>query len=93
MLQVIAADIVKLLNANRFFTPLLIHGFSVGGYLWSEVLVHIEANKSTNQHIADKIIGQIWDSAADLTEIPNGLSYAVFPNNKVLRSTFRSYVT
>lgn len=93
MLQVIAADIIKLLDSNRFFSPILIHGFSVGGYLWSEVLVKTYANRSANQHIADRIIGQIWDSAADLTEIPNGFSYAVFPNHKVPQAILRSYVT
>ena len=70
----------------------VLHGFSVGGYLWGECLVKLdqdEAGKAT----LEKIKGQIWDSAADITEIPVGVPHAVLPKNPTLQGALRSYIT
>lgn len=68
------------------------HGFSVGAYLWSEVLVRMAAEKSLYQPVIDRIVGQVFDSAADITELVIGVPVAVFPNNKVMQNALRSYL-
>lgn len=83
---------LKFLDLNRTYTPIVIHGFSVGGYVWGEVLAKIVQEQPKYQHIIDKTVGQIWDSAADITEIPVGFPMAVFPNNHVLQTAFRQYI-
>lgn len=88
----VASDILKFLEANKSYAPLLLHGFSVGGYLWAEVLVKIAQDQERYKHIVDRTAGQIWDSAADITEIPIGFPSAVFPKNPVLEKTFRQYI-
>ncbi|XP_062560468.1 transmembrane protein 53-A-like [Armigeres subalbatus] len=90
--QAVASDIVKFLRNNDLDQGVLLHGFSIGGYLWGECLVKIH-EVEPNKVILDKIKGQIWDSAADITEIPVGVPYAVLPNNPTLQTALRSYIT
>ena len=87
-----AGDILKFLHLNDSYSPLLVHGFSIGGYIWGEVMVRMSSEKVKYQALIDRVIGQIWDSAADVSEIPIGLPIAVFPNNTVMQNTLRSYI-
>ncbi|EAT39479.1 AAEL008742-PA [Aedes aegypti] len=90
--QAVACDIVKFLKNNDLERGVVLHGFSVGGYLWGECLVKIHENES-NKGIFNKIKGQIWDSAADITEIPVGVPHAVLPKNPTLQNVLRGYIT
>ncbi|XP_063923483.1 transmembrane protein 53-A [Zophobas morio] len=90
--QVVASDILKFLESNKSYSPIVIHGFSIGGYLWSEALVQIAAEEHRYSDIMDRIVGQVWDSLADITEIPEGFPFAIFPRNKMLQSTLRQYI-
>lgn len=90
--QVVAKDLLRFLDVNASYSPLVLHGFSVGAYLWGEVLVNISSEKQRYDNLVNRIVGQVWDSAADITEIPIGLPVAVFPRNKVLQNTMRQYV-
>lgn len=45
---------------------------TVGGYMWGECLVHMARDQERYSSILNRISGQIWDSAADITEIPVG---------------------
>lgn len=90
--QAVADDIINFLKYNDLTGGVVIHGFSVGGYLWGECLVKLNQNE-TDKLVLKKIKGQIWDSAADITEIPVGVPHAVLPKNPMLQSTLRSYLT
>ncbi|KAF5284582.1 hypothetical protein FQR65_LT02408 [Abscondita terminalis] len=90
--QVIANEVVTFLDVNSRCTPLVVHGFSVGGYQWGEVLVRISQDQPRFQHILDRISGQIWDSAADISEICYGFPMALFPKNLVLQNTMKQYI-
>lgn len=91
-LQIVASDLLQFLDINTRQRPILIHGFSVGGYLWGELLALVEKDKERFQPILNNIVGHIWDSAADMQDIPDGLPTAVFPNNSILQGTLRKYV-
>ncbi len=53
----------------------MLHGFSVGGYLWAECMVQMQKDLAKyEKDLNQRICGQIWDSAADITEIPVGVS-------------------
>lgn len=90
--QLVALDIVTFLNNNPTFTPILLHGFSVGGYLWGECLVHIAQDMNKYKGLLDRIQCQVWDSAADITEIPIGVPKAMFPKNPTLQNALRKYM-
>ncbi|CAO1363144.1 unnamed protein product [Diamesa serratosioi] len=90
--QLVALDIVKFLEANDYYKQLFIHGFSVGGYFWGECLVQMQKDITKYQKVIDRICGQIWDSAADITEIPVGVPRALFPRNPVLQSGLENYM-
>lgn len=70
--QLVARDVIQFLHANTADTQLFLHGLSVGGYMWGECLVHVERD-SKYQSIVDRCVGQVWDSAADVTEIHIGI--------------------
>ncbi|XP_050098765.1 uncharacterized protein LOC126579323 isoform X1 [Anopheles aquasalis] len=90
--QLVAADIVKFLKNNDFKNGLILHGFSVAGYLWGECLVHIARDLPNYQVVLDRVKGQIWDSAADITEISVGVPTALFPKNPTLQNALRKYM-
>ncbi|XP_053684219.1 uncharacterized protein LOC128734185 [Sabethes cyaneus] len=90
--QAVANDVINFLKHNDLTKGVVIHGFSVGGYLWGECLVKLNQNESGKLAL-NKIKGQIWDSAADITEIPVGVPHAVLPKNPILQNTLRSYLT
>lgn len=90
--QIVAGDILKFLDVNKSYAPLILHGFSIGGYLWGEVLAIMAQDQERYKDIIDRIVGQIWDSAADITEIPIGFPKAVFPKNPVLEKALRQYI-
>lgn len=88
--QIVARDLVRFLDNNHCYSPMLLHGFSVAGYVWGEVMVSLMQERY--KHILERIRGQIWDSAADITEIPIGLPKAVFPKNAILETALRQYI-
>ncbi|XP_049290090.1 uncharacterized protein LOC125767498 isoform X2 [Anopheles funestus] len=90
--QLVAGEIVKFLKNNDFKNGLILHGFSVGGYLWGECLVHIARDLPNYQVVLDRVIGQVWDSAADITEISVGVPRALFPKNPTLQSALKKYM-
>ncbi|XP_058118374.1 uncharacterized protein LOC131286122 [Anopheles ziemanni] len=90
--QLVAAEIVKFLKNNEFKNGLVLHGFSVAGYLWGECLVHIARDLANYQVVLDRVTGQVWDSAADITEISVGVPTALFPKNPTLQNALRKYM-
>ncbi|KPJ07010.1 hypothetical protein RR48_03241 [Papilio machaon] len=90
--QLVAGDLMRLLSANESEQPLVVHGFSVGGYLWGEVCAHVMSNRELYQPVLDRVTAQVWDSAADITEITIGVPIAVFPKNKIMQKTLRAYM-
>lgn len=80
-----ANDAVDFLYENKRFDPLLVHGFSVGGYVWGELLVKMVEDMDKYKELIDRIKGQVWDSTPDITEFSKGFPHAVFPRNAILR--------
>lgn len=91
--QLVAADVVKFL-ANNVSTknPVLLHGFSVGGYFWGECMVHMSRDIERYRHVLDNIQGQVWDSAVELSELTIGVPKAVFPKNDTLERALKNYL-
>ncbi|KAG8237829.1 hypothetical protein J437_LFUL002438, partial [Ladona fulva] len=92
--QIVAGELISFLHHNQGYNTLLMHGFSIGGYLWGEALAQIVDDKEGRyKAILDRIVGHIWDSAADLQDIPVGFSRAMFPTNAVLRKGLERYTS
>lgn len=90
--QLVAADLLTFLKQNESYQQILLHGFSVGGYMWGEALDLIESNRDKYNNVTDRIVGQVWDSIADVSHIAMGFPRAVFPKNMMLQSMLRKYV-
>ncbi|XP_046665227.1 transmembrane protein 53 [Homalodisca vitripennis] len=90
--QVVADEVLHFLHKNKSCQPLYLHGFSVGGYVWGEVMVKMKQDLPRYQPVIDRIVGQAWDSAADVTEIQVGLPLAVFPRNPIMRMALSKYI-
>lgn len=56
--QLVASDIVKFLVNNEYYERMLLHGFSVGGYLWGECLVQLQNDLCRREIIAKRIKAQ-----------------------------------
>lgn len=90
-LQLVTADVVKFLESNASYSPLILHGFSIGGYVWGECMVEMAKDMDRYRPIFERIVAQIWDSAADIPEIPVGFPKSVFPRNRILQNALRKY--
>ena len=76
--------------------PLLIHGFSVGGYLYGETLIDICSDDELTQSMSRRIRGQIFDSPVDFEGVPRGVGMALSnlrPVQITIRSALEAYTT
>nr|CAD7199104.1 unnamed protein product [Timema douglasi] len=90
--NVVAGELLEFLHLNKCYQKMLLHGFSVGGYMWGETLLKIIPEPQRYTHVVDRIVGQIWDSAVDISEIPVGVPRAIFQRNLVLQATAEKYI-
>jgi len=90
--QQVALDIVNFMANNEYYKQMVLHGFSVGGYIWGECLAQMEKDRAKYQTVCKRITGQVFDSAADITEIPIGVPKALFPRNPKLQIALKNYM-
>lgn len=88
----IAQDLLSFLDQNKNYDQIMLHGFSVGGYMWGEVLELIQQDRKKYDHVIERIVGQVWDSAADISELTIGTPRAVFPKNEVMQKLLAKYL-
>lgn len=93
--QRIAANLLDTLNKKliRSYPSIVIHGLSVGGYQYSEVLVllhkgadaeaaaNLPASERKCTNLIKSIKGTIYDSICNVDSVPYGLSRTVFGEN------------
>lgn len=57
------AQVLQLLESERFLKrPLVVHAFSIGGYTFAQVLVHVAKDTRRYCGLLDRVRGQIYDS-------------------------------
>jgi len=66
-------------DKSRCTQPILVHGFSVGGYLYGEMLVKFVSDPQRFGNMKERVRGQIFDSPVDVKGIPYGVGRAVTP--------------
>lgn len=89
--QVVASETLKFLDNNKSYAPIVLHGFSVGAYQFGELMLQMSRDMERYSHILNRIICQIWDSAADIAEIPVGVPKSIFPKNPRMEAALRNY--
>lgn len=83
--QVIATNVLDYLRNNNGYENVLVHAFSVGGYLMGEMFAKVRDNVDKYNNILSRIQGVILDSAVDFEGIPTGFPRAVTKNPLTLR--------
>lgn len=53
--QPLAGDKVKFLSNNENYERFLLHGFSVGGYLWGECLIQLQEDQMVREAIVKQV--------------------------------------
>ncbi|XP_017079163.1 transmembrane protein 53 isoform X3 [Drosophila eugracilis] len=89
--QVVAAETLRFLENNKSYEPIVMHGFSVGAYQLGEIMLQMSRDMDRYGSILDRFVCQVWDSAADITEIPVGVPKSIFPRNERMQSALRNY--
>lgn len=89
--SLLAVDIVKFLANNDYYRQILLHGFSVGGFIWGECLVHLHGNTNFTL-VSERIKAQVWDSIAGMKEIPIGVGKTVFLKNDVMQKAMERFL-
>ena len=84
----------KLISDENKHRPVVIHGFSVGGYLYSHVL-NLMVKQDRFSSVKERIRGQVLDSPVDFHGIPYGVSNAASENPFVrwlMKSSIEAYL-
>ncbi|KAI8037649.1 transmembrane protein 53 isoform X1 [Drosophila gunungcola] len=89
--QVVAAETLRFLESNKSYEPIVMHGFSVGAYQLGEIMLQMSRDMDRYGSILERFVCQVWDSAADITEIPVGVPKSIFPRNERMQSALRNY--
>lgn len=87
------ADFV--MDSSRSQQPILVHGFSVGGYLYGETIVKFTSDSERFHNMRDRIRGQIFDSPVDFEGVPRGVGLAVTANpllQKTIKASLDGYL-
>lgn len=90
--RMVAADLLDFLVQYERSQQILLHGFSVGAYMWGEVMDLMQSDRQKYAHIIDMVVGQVWDSVVDVPEAASGIPPAVFPKNYVLQNMLKKYL-
>ncbi|XP_041365389.1 transmembrane protein 53-A-like [Gigantopelta aegis] len=80
-------DLVKDGSLER--KPLLVHGFSVGGYVYGEMLIKLQQEADKYGTIRDRLVGQVFDSPVDFEGVPNGFAN-ILASNKLTQAAIKS---
>ncbi|KAK6318183.1 hypothetical protein J4Q44_G00114740 [Coregonus suidteri] len=76
------ARVLDVLQSDRFVTrPLLVHAFSIGGYTFTQLLVHVSRDTQKYYGFTHRIRGHIYDSLVlgSLERMATGLGKNLFP--------------
>uniref|UniRef100_A0A3Q3W9N5 Uncharacterized protein n=1 Tax=Mola mola TaxID=94237 RepID=A0A3Q3W9N5_MOLML len=79
--------LLELLQSDRFVSrPLLVHAFSIGGFTFAQLLVHMSQDLQKYQPLIERIKGQVYDSlvVGSLEMMAVGLGKTVFPPLEIL---------
>lgn len=79
--------LLDLLESERFSQcPLLVHAFSIGGYTFTQVLVHVAKDTQRYQSLTNRIRGHIYDSLVigSLEHMAIGLGKTMMPRMESL---------
>lgn len=83
--QIVAQQTATWLAEHKEYTDITVHGFSVGGYLFGEVLNAINKNKHLQDSIIDRVRVQIFDSIVAMKEIPTAFPRAIASNPALIK--------
>lgn len=87
--------LLDMLAADQTQRPLMVHGFSVGGYVFGEVLLKLLQSPEKYSTIPPRFQGMVFDSPVDMNHIPIGVSRAVTQNEayqKLIHSLLELYL-
>ncbi|XP_059192060.1 transmembrane protein 53-A [Centropristis striata] len=79
--------LLELLHSERFVSrPLLVHAFSIGGYTFCQLLIHVSEDTQKYQALTQRIKGQVYDSlvVGSVDQMAVGLGKTVFPRWETL---------
>lgn len=74
--------LLELLQSERFVSrPLLVHAFSIGAYVFAQLLVHVSSDSQKYGNLTKRIKGQVYDSvvAGTVETMAVGVGKTVFP--------------
>lgn len=60
--QPVAGSLLNVLNTHYASRPILLHGFSVGGYLWGEVQLKMSQDIAKYEQLVSSISGKFFST-------------------------------
>ncbi|XP_042372687.1 transmembrane protein 53-like [Plectropomus leopardus] len=79
--------LLDLLHSEPFVSrPLFVHAFSIGGYTFANLLIHVSQDTQRYQALTQRIRGQVYDSlvVGSVEQMSTGLAKTVLPRWETL---------
>jgi len=89
--KVIDQMVEFLADSDHASQSLLVHGFSVGGFLHTQLLANLAKNQQVGRSIEQRLVGQVFDSPVDIEGAAEGVSKA-FTDNKLAQKSIEASV-
>lgn len=83
--QVLAENLLKYIEEHQEYQKFVVHSFSVGAYLFSEMLVKLKNDPNKQSSLMNRLNGLIFDSAVDYSGASKGISKSFIRNKLVSR--------
>lgn len=81
----VVTEFLDYLEDNHKYRPYIVHGFSIGSYIYGEMMAQMSEDCKKFSTIAANIKGCMWDSPVDFKDAMLNLPKAMYPKNFVLR--------
>lgn len=91
--ELISNEILKFLsNNNENYQKIVLHGFSIGVFLFGQCLVQMSKDRKKYEETTNRIVAQIWDSIIDYETITVGASKAFLLNHPKLHTPLQFFL-
>ena len=77
----VVSDLLNYLNDCHRNRPYVIHGFSIGVYMYGEMLAQFSDQFDTHRCIMNNIRGCLWDSPVDIFAVKSCIGKYFYPQN------------
>ncbi|KAK6636964.1 hypothetical protein RUM43_010630 [Polyplax serrata] len=84
----VVTNLLQYLNETHKHRPYIFHGFSIGAYLYGEILAQFSDQFELYRGLTNNVKGCLWDSPVDIIAVKSNIGKFYYPKNWFYRFDF-----